>query len=143
MNTPFFSHLISFVSHSCITFQDTTSPMNITPFIPCTLTMPPPIISTTTPSFPPSPSIPLSSSKDWSEPPHSYNLRSRSHSEGQTPSYSGLGLALPGSFTKSSHGRKSYLSKAIQKAGAEVVSGKQSSFDRVLRVLNTQGRFPP
>lgn len=68
---------------------------------------------------------------------------SRSHLEGQTPSYSGLGLALPRSFTKSSYGRKSYLSKAIQNAGVEVVSGKQSSLYRVLRALNTQGRFPP
>ena len=71
---PLSSHPNSSVSNSSIAFQDSSSFKHFTPSIPCTLTIPPLIISTTAPSFPPSPSSPLSSSKDWSEPPHSYNL---------------------------------------------------------------------
>ena len=57
--------------------------------------------------------------------------------------FSGLGLAIPDTTPMTSRGRKSDLSKAIRRAGAEVASGRQSTLDGVLRAVNTPGSFPP
>lgn len=53
------------------------------------------------------------------------------------------GGGLPEPPALSTRGRKSNLSKAIQKAGVEVVSGKQSTMEGVLRALKASGGVPP
>lgn len=127
---------------SCISSHNSSSPLHFIPSIPCSLYSTPPFYSTTDPSFPSITSSPPTSSVDGSEPSHSYNLHPQSHHVEASLSATGLGLSTPRPSTKSSRDRKYFLSKAIIRAGAEIVSGRQSSIDRVLRGMNTQACIP-
>lgn len=75
--------------------------------------------------------------------PYLSRVNSRTLASGTPIRHAGLGLTLPGSVPLTSRGRKSYLSKAIKRVGAEVASGRQSTLDGVLRALNTPNGVPP
>lgn len=74
---------------------------------------------------------------------HKYNLRPRPHPYGSHIKIVGLGTTSPSLVQLSAQGRKSHLTKAIQKAGAEAASGRQSTIDEVLRAMHTPGNLPP
>ena len=76
-------------------------------------------------------------------PPHSYFLRSRNPVKEPSDRHSGLGIVIPEGGSLTTRGRKSHLSKAIKQAGAEVVSGRQSTIDGVLRAGHTPRGVPP
>lgn len=109
----------------------------------CTLAPTLPSIATTAPSLPSISSISTSPSSNGRLSSHNYNLLSCSHIDNHPTQFSGLGLSEPGSVILTSRRRKSYLSKAIQRVGAKVASGRQFTLEGVLRALNTPGRVPP
>lgn len=107
----------------------------------CTMPSPPVIApSIPSPHMTTSPHIFPSSSGGTS---HKYNLRPRPHPYGSHIKIVGLGTTSPSLVQLSVRGRKSHLTKAIRKAGAEVASGRQSTIDGVLRAMHPPGNLPP
>ena len=123
--------------HNASVLDQTTFP----PPIPCPQYSHQSVYSTTSPSLPPKAST--NPSLTSSAPPHSYNLSPCSLSTDSPSKLSGLGLSFSSIPIKPLCGRKSYLSHAILRAGAEVASGRQSSLDQVLRAANTHDMLPP
>ena len=128
-------------SNSCSSFLGSSSTI-ITSAVHCSLALTPPTIATTAPTISPFPTNTSPPSTNGMNPPHKYNLHPRSHLDGHPPILSRLGLSLLGSIIQSSWGRKSYLSKAIQRIREEVATSRQSTLEWVLRPMITPAGFP-
>jgi len=109
---------------------------NESTMIHCKIPLPPPAISSGTPSLP-LPSPPSSPPSSKSNPSHPYSLRPRSNRQ-EPPSSAGLGIVPLDPGLSSTRGRKTNLSKAIKNASAEVAAGRQATITGVLRA-----EYPP
>lgn len=109
--------------------------------IQCDIPIPPPSISSGSPSLPfTSPPSSPSSSRSLSSYP--YSLRPRAHRPDPPPP-AGLGIVSLDPGFSSARGRKSNLSKAIKNASAEVAAGRQATITGVLRADYPPKSGPP
>jgi hypothetical protein len=120
-----------------------SGPLYQTSMAHCVMPSPPPLCSTGPSLCPPSSPSASPRSPPESSPPHPYFLRSRSHAKDLTTPQAGLGISLPEAGSQPTRGRKSHLSKAIKIAGAEVVSGQQSTIVGVLKAGQAPRGVPP
>lgn len=109
----------------------------------CTISSPPLVCNTESIMSTSPPAVRSSPLPQGSSPPHPYFLRSRNTAKSLSDCHSGLGIVMPEGTSLNSRGRKSHLSKAIKRAGAEVISGQQSTIDGVLRAGHTPRGVPP
>lgn len=123
-------------------FSSVVSSFVYTSMAHCTMSSPP-LIATTAPSLHSLSTSSSSPSSSRVSPSHHYYLHSRTLANGIAARQVGLGLTLSDSVPLTSRGRKSNLSKAIKRVGAEVISDRQSTLDGVRRALNTTSRGPP
>lgn len=108
----------------------------------CIISTPLMIASTAPPTLPTSSSSSSLSSPKMSTS-HHFSLCPRTHNANAEGPQVGLGIVSLGMGPLSSRGRKSDLSKAIKRVGAEVTSGLQSTLEGVLRASLTPRRVPP